>query len=126
MSSELRAKIPDLIAVYLFGSTARGDSNPESDVDVAVLCGSTLPGPVRFDLEARLEERLRRSVDLVDLRTASAVFRVRVLEDAILIADIDPARRAVFECFALANYARLNEERAAILSDVKRTGRVHG
>ena len=75
---------------------------------------------------SRLEEKLRQSVDLIDLRKASAVFRVQILKDAALLVDTDPGRRAEFECFALANYARLNEERAGILEDVRRSGRVHG
>lgn len=59
------------------------------------------------------------------MRKASAVFRVQILKDAAVLLDADPARRAEFECFALADYARLNEERAGILEDVRRTGRVH-
>jgi predicted nucleotidyltransferase len=125
-TSELRASIPDLIAVYLFGSCARGDGNRESDVDLAVLARRPIPSSLRFELEGRLEEKLRQSVDLIDLRNASAVFRVQILKDAELLVDTDPGRRAEFECFALADYARLNEERAGILEDVRRSGRVHG
>lgn len=125
-TSELQASIPDLIAVYLFGSIARGDAFRESDVDFAVLAGSPIDATLRFELEGRLEEKLRKSVDLIDLRRASAVFRIQVLKDAVILLDGDPVRRAEFECFALADYARLNEERAGILEDVRRSGRVHG
>ncbi len=124
--SELGASIPDLIAVYLFGSKARGDGNRESDVDLAVLAREPISSSLRFELEQRLEEKLRQSVDLIDLRKVTAVFRIQVLKDGELLVDADPARRAEFECFALADYARLNEERAGILADVYRTGRVHG
>ena len=95
-------------------------------VDLAVLARRTIPSSLRFELEGRLEEKLRQSVDLIDLRKASAVFRVQILKDAALLVDNDPGRRAEFECFALADYARLNEERAGILEDVRRSGRVHG
>lgn len=125
-TSELRTSVPDVIAIYLFGSFARGDSNRESDVDLAVLAARPIDSNLRFELEGRLEEKLRQSVDLVDLRRASAVFRVQILKDATLLVDGDPGRRAEFECFALSNYARLNEERAGILEDVRRSGRVHG
>jgi predicted nucleotidyltransferase len=124
--SELDASIPDLIAVYLFGSIARNDSNQESDVDLAVLASGPIDPSLRFELEGRLEEKLRRSVDLIDFRRASAVFRVEILRDATILADVDPRRRAEFECFALSSYARLNEDRAGILEDVRRSGRVHG
>ncbi len=33
----LCARLPDVEAVYLFGSQATGQSRPESDIDVAVL-----------------------------------------------------------------------------------------
>ena len=123
--SELHTSVPDLIAVYLFGSVARGDANRKSDVDLAVLARRPISSTLRFELERRLEEKLRHSVDLIDLRKASAVFRVQILKDAALLVDADPGRRAEFECFARANYARLNEERAGILEDARRSGRVH-
>jgi len=125
-TSEQQESIPDLIAVYLFGSIARGDAFRESDVDLAVLAGAPIDAALRFDLEGRLEEKLRKSVDLIDLRRASAVFRVQVLKDAAILLDVDPVRRAEFDCFALADHARLGEERAGILEDVRRSGRVHG
>lgn len=125
-TAELCASVPDLIAIYLFGSIARGDANRDSDVDLAVLAGRSIDGRLRFELEARMEENLRQSVDLIDLRRASAVLRVQILKDASVLVDADPGRRAGFECFALADYARLNEERAGILADVARSGRVHG
>lgn len=125
-TSELCASIPDLVAIYLFGSFARDDANRESDVDLAVLAGRPIDPSLRFELEGRLEEKLRKSVDLIDLRKASAVFRVQILKDAAILVDVDPGRRAEFECFALSDYARLNEERAGILDDIRRSGRVHG
>lgn len=124
--SEVRSTVPDVIAIYLFGSMARGDVHRESDVDLAILSGAKIPTAALFDLTARLEALLHRSVDLVDLRAASAVLRVQVLGDAELLDDADSIRRAEFECFALADYARLNEERAGILADVYETRRVHG
>lgn len=124
--SEVRSTVPDVIAIHLFGSMARGDVHRESDVDLAILSGAKIPTAALFDLTARLETLLHRSVDLVDLRAASAVLRVQVLGDAELLDDADSIRRAEFECFALADYARLNEERAGILADVYETRRVHG
>jgi predicted nucleotidyltransferase len=53
--SELRESVPDLIAVYLFGSVARRDANRESDVDLAVLAREPIGSPLRFELGQRLE-----------------------------------------------------------------------
>jgi hypothetical protein len=49
-----------------------------------------------------------------------------VLEHGRAVFERDALERAEFEALALSSYARLNEERRAILEDVRRSGRVHG
>jgi predicted nucleotidyltransferase len=122
----VRAAFPDVIALYLFGSCARGDATARSDVDLAVLSESMLDPVRRFETQECVAALLRRDVDLVDLRRASAVMRVRVLADAAVLFDADRSARQRFEAFALSDYARLNEERRGILEDARRTGTVHG
>jgi predicted nucleotidyltransferase len=124
--AELRRRVPDLIAVYLFGSRARGDARPGSDVDVAVLAARPLGAGTRFAVQEELARLLGRDVDLVDLRAASAVMRVQVLEHGEVLYSDTSGRRAAFEMLALAGYARLNEERRAIIDDVRARGSVHG
>lgn len=92
--------VPAAVAVYIFGSTARGFSTRESDVDIAVLFAappaSTLMGP-RLTLEGRLEEALGRAVDLVVLNTAPADLVHRILRDGDLVLERDRGRRIEFE-----------------------------
>lgn len=74
---EIRAMIPsvaDLLArdfgvrkVVLFGSLARGDGRPDSDIDLAV---EGLPPELTFRAMARAAEVAGRHVDLVPLETA--------------------------------------------------------
>src|SRR5690606_27073199 len=92
-----------VLAAYLFGSQARGDAGPRSDVDVAVLIDDTLPrtlgGPLT-DIHAALELALSpgsRTVDLVDLATAPADLVHRVLRDGELLVEHDRAARIAFE-----------------------------
>jgi uncharacterized protein len=91
---------PDIVAVYLFGSTARGTAGSGSDVDVAVLFARTPPhrlsGP-RFDLAGDLEQALGRAVDLVVLNDAPVDLKTRVLREGRLLLDRDPAARIAFE-----------------------------
>ena len=91
---------PGIVAVYLFGSVARGTDRPSSDVDVAVLFEQPPParldGP-RLELEGELERVLGRRVDLVVLNQAPADLRVRVLRDGHLLLERDRSRRIAFE-----------------------------
>ena len=118
--------VPQVTAVYLFGSRASGQAGPESDVDLAVLAARSLDPLVRWRVQEEVAALLHCNVDLVDLRSASTVMRARVLETAVVLHDADPAGRATFEAAALGAYARFNEERRGILDDVRARGSVHG
>lgn len=121
----LRRAIPDLQAVYVFGSTARGDDIVGSDVDLAILCPTKLTPEARWDLMGRLASVANRDVDLVDLRSASTVLRVNVLADGQLLYDGAPYERALFEATACADYTRLQEERRLILEQIAKDRRVY-
>ncbi len=124
--TSIRAAVPTTVAVYLFGSTAAGADGPQSDVDVAILPASPLAPVARFDAQERLAGILRRSVDLIDLRTASSVMAMQVLATGRLLYDADPVSRGAFEDRAFGAYARLNEERRGILARVTTEGSVYG
>lgn len=90
----------DIVAVYLFGSQARGTATPSSDVDVAVLYAVPPPASLEglpLDLEAQLERPLGRSVQVVVLNRASVDLVHRVLRDGRLVLDRDASRRIDFE-----------------------------
>ena len=91
---------PGVVAVYLFGSTARGSAGRGSDIDVAALFEQAPPhrldGP-RFTLEGDLERGLGRPVDLVVLNDAPVDLRARVLRGGRLLLDRDPSARIAFE-----------------------------
>jgi hypothetical protein len=76
-------------------------------------------------MQEELALRLGRNVDLVDLQRASTVLRVRVLDQGRALWDDATTARAMFEAHTLSDYARLNEERRAILADVQSRGTVY-
>lgn len=91
---------PGVVAVYLFGSVARGTDGPSSDVDVAVLFEEPPParlGGPRLVLEGELERALGRRVDLIVLNQAPADLGIRVLRDGHLLLERDRSRRIAFE-----------------------------
>ncbi len=106
--------------------TRKGAARGDSDVDLAVLLPEPLPAVARWELQQRLAAALGRDVDLVDLRAASTVMRVEVLRHAVVLYQSDRRMREEFEAVALASYARLNEERRAIVADARERGTVHG
>ena len=122
----LRAALPGLQALYLFGSAASGEARPGSDLDLALLADRPLAADERFDLEQDLALLLGREVDLVDLLAASTVMRMQVISTGRLLWEANRYRRELFEVTVYSAYARLNEERRGILEDIRREGRVYG
>lgn len=76
---------PYAVRVYLFGSYARGDQRPTSDVDIALEPLDALPtGLVSRLREAVEESDIPYEVEIVDLSEADDRFRARVLSEGIL------------------------------------------
>jgi uncharacterized protein len=122
----LKGEVPALQAVYRFGSQAQGTAHSESDVDLAVLARNRLELGLLGGLQQDLAVILNRDVDLVDLRAASTVMQMQVLSTGECLFCGDVQARDLFEMIAYASYARLNEERAGILEDIRTRGSVYG
>ena len=92
----------DVAAVYLFGSCARGDSGPESDVDLGVVFVERTVTPARFGTIAdALAAAVARAtgierVDVVDLAAQGPIFAHNALLDGKLVFEGDRARRLDF------------------------------
>ena len=69
--------------VRVFGSTARGDAGPQSDVDLLVEVGSEPTPWFPGGLVAELEELLGRRVQVVTERGLDRLLRDRVLQEAV-------------------------------------------
>lgn len=55
----------DVIEAYLFGSFARGEQTPDSDIDLRLVCGNTMRFGTLYELSHELEKELGRKVDIV-------------------------------------------------------------
>jgi len=92
---------------WLFGSVARGEAGPLSDVDVAVLLTLDVAPEERMNVAVSLYEDLERRcgrVDLVLLDEASSSLKHRVLLDGHLLVERDENRRIAFETRAIQEY----------------------
>jgi len=126
LSEYIRKAVPGLIALYQFGSQAKGTARPASDIDLAILSREPVPNLRRFELAQELATQLHRDVDLVDLRTASAVMKMQVLSTGACLDSQDESARREFEMYAYSDYARLNEERREIVKGITKRGLVYG
>jgi predicted nucleotidyltransferase len=122
----LRSALPELLAVYRFGSHGSLSERSDSDIDLAVLALQPLD-PLRvWDLGQELAVKLKREVDLVDLARASTVLAAQVVTAGTRLYCADRNRCSLHEDYILSSYARLNEERKDILTDTLRRGSVYG
>lgn len=104
---EVLARDHRVDCAWLFGSTARGEAGPLSDVDVAALLAASVPLAARLEVAATLAEDLERRcgrVDLVLLEEAPPALRHRVFRDGILLFERDSRRRVAFETRAIQEY----------------------
>ena len=100
--SVLKREIPDLLRVnrieilriarkhgvdriQVFGSVARGDASPESDVDFLIEVTGPTPPWFPGGLVADLEALLGRRVDVVDADSLREDIRDRVCQEAVLL-----------------------------------------
>ena len=123
----LLREFPALQAVYIFGSRAVEQQNAESDFDIAFLqpVGQS-PAPSRlFNIQELLASRLKTDVDLVDLSAASLVLKFQIISTGNLIYCQDGFNATQFEMTVMSMYQRFNLERASLISQTKRTGRIY-
>lgn len=95
------SKRPEIAAVYLYGSRARGDAKRSSDIDLAVLTTDKsrytgLNSPqILFTQE--LSEILNKKVEVQDLKTVRIDFAQRVLTEGKLLVSNNEKLRIKFE-----------------------------
>jgi uncharacterized protein len=97
----------EVVAMYLYGSWARGTARPDSDVDLGFW--RRTPSEPRLAaqphaLAVSLEGRVDRDVDLVELNHAPVDLVHEVLRDGIIVLDRDPELRVRFEIRARREY----------------------
>lgn len=89
--AKLHALKPDLVVKYkvksleLFGSVAREESHPNSDIDLLVQFAEDADMFDLVGLSSFLEERLHRKVDVVSKRALRQELKSAVLSEAITI-----------------------------------------
>ena len=116
LTQEIRLLMPTAKLIYLFGSQANGQTNQDSDIDVAVLMDQKVNPITRFDIQQILAIKFKKDIDLVDLLSASTVMQNQIIQHGICLYGSEE-EQCKFEMQVLSMYQRLNIERADILKD---------
>ena len=123
--THLHARLPSLLAVYLFGSQASGTAGADSDLDLAVLVAGEVEPLRLWQLSGDLADIAGCPVDLLDLRAASTVMQYQIITSGRRLWAAD-AQAALFESFILSEKTALDSARAGLLADIQKEGRVYG
>lgn len=76
------------VQVYLFGSYARGNARPTSDIDVGILPTQPLPIGVLANVRDTLfESTIPVNIDIVNLSETDESFKQHILPEAIVWID---------------------------------------
>lgn len=111
--------------IILFGSTVKGNTNKNSDVDIAFLSDKKLDKYQLFMIAQELASKLNQDVDLIDLNQASTVFQAQVVHTGKVIYCVDEQKKAQYELKTLKMYTKLNEERLPILRNIDESGSIY-
>jgi len=122
---------PNVAAVYLYGSQARGDEKQGSDIDLAVLF-SKKQKPTSSDMPQvtfiqELTKRMGRKVDVQDLKNCRVDFTHRVLSEGRLLISNNEVERVEFEENILQRYFDLKpmfKEYYKSLSEIAKKGEI--
>ena len=121
----LQARVPNLLAIYAFGSQVQGTAGPQSDLDLAVLVAGYADPLALWALAGDLADIASCTVDLLDLRAASTVMQYQVIMTGQRWWTRD-AQAALFEAAILSDKTALDTARAGLLTDIQKKGTIYG
>lgn len=119
------AQLPNVLAIYAFGSHVQGNSGSESDLDLAVLVAGYANPLDLFDLSGNLSELSGCPVDLLDLRAASTVMQYQIITTGVCWWRLDN-QSSLYETFILSEKLALDARRADLIADISQRGSVYG
>jgi predicted nucleotidyltransferase len=121
----LQSRVPDLLAIYAFGSRTQGTAGPQSDLDLAVLVAGYADPLVLWSLSGDLADVAGCPVDLLDLRACSTVMQYQIIITGQRWWARD-AQAALYEAAILSEKTALDSARAGLLDDIQKRGSIYG
>jgi len=118
--------IKNPLAIYIFGSAAKGNFTNDSDIDIAILLQSPIEKHLLANIKAELSLQLNRDVDVIDLNASSQVFQYEILSTAKKIETSDQSTVDQLEAKMLAMYLEFQDMRKDLLAEIKKKGSIYG
>ncbi len=103
--------------IYIFGSYALGNTNKESDIDIAFYSLKEYPKYDIFILAQKISSKVKKEIDLIQMKNSSTVFQKEIISKGKVIFEKNKNQREKFENLILKKYIKLNEERSEIINN---------
>ena len=100
---QVAASWPEIRLAVLFGSMARGEGRPSSDVDIGLIL-EPYSAEVRFRVDAQLGRAAGREVDTVLLDKASPLLRFEATRDGVLLFEREEGLWIAFQAKAMVDW----------------------
>ena len=120
------AELPDVQAIYRYGSAGSIYERQDSDIDIAILASYIVPFQKVTKLAATLMRLTERDVDLHDMQKLPVTLRVQIVLQGKRIYCMDRVAAEAYDSHTLSDYVRLNEERRLILKDIQQREQIYG
>ena len=124
MTTTILKFLPDVKAIYLFGSYAHGQALPDSDIDLAVINDEPMDENHFFEMILLIATALNRDIDLIDIKRTPLDMKFEIISTGVLIYDKNPQQTLEYETLIMSMYQRFNEERSGILEEIVRSGKI--
>lgn len=130
LSESIRAYLSNekkILAVFLFGSQAKGIQNSSSDVDIAILYEPDhIPDFYsRMNLKEKLSKHLQSKVDIVVMNQANPILKHQILKYGIRLMQNNARQTTDFIVKSLFEYDDLKRVRSPIEKLILK-GRIYG
>lgn len=112
--------------IYLFGSYSKGTARINSDVDIAFYSNNLLSAYELFLASNKLSLKLKKDVDLINLKEIPTVFAAQIISSGEIIYCENEYERQTYCIKIFKEYAKLNEERKVILDTIREDGSIYG
>ncbi|HPK87733.1 MAG TPA: nucleotidyltransferase domain-containing protein [Atribacterota bacterium] len=106
--------------IYIFGSIVANRVRDDSDIDIAILTEKKIDEYQLYMVSQQLADKLKREVDIVDLKDASTIFKAEIIKNGKLIYNSDNLGKMYYQLEVLREYTFLNERRQEIIDKLKK------